>query len=44
MSDNDNNFRNDITKFCQEGYIIANDTISPIFYGSFDDFTIKSSL
>lgn len=44
MSDNDNNFRNDITKFCQEGYIIDNDTISPLIYGSFDDFTIKGSL
>lgn len=39
-SGNDKTFKTDIRSFCTDGYIVSGQKLSPLVYGSFDDFTL----
>ena len=40
----ENNLDDDLIQFCRDGYKIENNLITPLFYGSFDNFSILSSI
>ncbi len=40
----ENNYNLDLEQFCKDGYKFQNKTISPIFYGSFDNFTLLTPI
>jgi len=41
---NNKTYKDDIFNFCKDGYYIENQTISPLMYGSFDDFTVSDKV
>lgn len=41
---NNKTYKDDIYNFCKDGYFISNQKISPLIYGSFDDFTIQENI
>ena len=41
---NDKNFKDELSSFCKNGFIIKNGFISPLIYGSFDDFTFNDKI
>lgn len=40
----EHNYNLDLEQFCKDGYKFQNKTISPIFYGSFDNFTLLTPI